>query len=177
MKNNTLIWVFAILTMIVICLLYFDVKYDIGEWLRKTPEVDTVYNERIDTLWKDTTITQTELVPTYIEIVKRDTVYKNGKPIELLTENKTYNDTIECAEDTAVVTSYISGVNPNLDSLKVKLSRREITKTNTITVTKYITPKKKFTDHFKVGVGVGYGYGMINKNFDVYTGISINYEL
>jgi hypothetical protein len=47
-KNNTLIWVFAILTMIVICLLYFDVKYDIGEWLRKTPEVDTVYNEKIE---------------------------------------------------------------------------------------------------------------------------------
>jgi hypothetical protein len=176
-KNNTLIWVFAILTMIVICLLYFDVKYDIGEWLRKTPEVDTVYNEKIDTLWKDTTITQTELVPTYIEIVKRDTVYKNGKPIELLTENKTYNDTIECAEDTAVVTSYISGVNPNLDSLKVKLSRREIIKTNTITITKYIEKKKTFLDRFHIGVQGGYGYGFNYKGLEPYIGLGGSFDI
>lgn len=176
MKDNILIWVSFFLFLFLLGFTYIQ-RDVIRDYLIGTMKTDTVMVEKSDTVWKTDSFFKEKPIPKYVEIVKRDTVYKNGKPIELVTENKTYNDTIECAEDTAVVTSYISGVNPNLDSLKVKLSRREIIKTNTITVTKYITPKKKFTDHFKVGVGVGYGYGMINKNFDTYLGVSINYEL
>lgn len=175
MKDNVLIWVSFFLFLFLLGFTYIQ-RDVIRDYLIGTIRTDTVFEERIE--WKHDSFEIEKPIPKYIEIIKRDTVYdKEKNPIELITENKTYNDTIACAGDTAEVTSYISGVNPSLDSLKVKLSRREITKTNTITVTKYITPKKKFTDHFKVGVGVGYGYGMINKNFDVYTGISINYEL
>ena len=172
MKNNALITV-----VLIICLILLSYN-TFKDYLFKEPKVEKVDTVTVsDTLYKYVTLTIDRPVPKYVKIVKRDTVYKNGKPIELVTENKTYNDTIKCAEDTAVVTSYISGVNPNLDSLKVKLSRREITKTNTITITKYITPKKKFTDHFKVGVGVGYGYGFFYKGVEPYIGVGGSFDL
>lgn len=178
-NNNTLIWVFAILTMIVICLLYFDVKYDIGEWLRKTPEVDTVYNERIDTLWKDTTITQTELVPTYIYKTKTDTFYtKNDSLVELITENKVYQDTILCGDkDTATYQIFISGIKSNVDSINLKLRKSEIIKTNTITITKYIEKPKAFLDRIHVQPQLTGGYDIINKKWGVTAGVGVGIDI
>lgn len=179
MKNNTLIWAFAILTMIVICLLYFDVKYDIGEWLRKTPEVDTVYNERIDTLLKDTTITKTQLVPKYIYKTKTDTFYtKNDSLVELITENKVYQDTILCGDkDTATYQIFISGIKSNVDSINLKLRKSEVIKTNTITITKYIEKKKTFWDRIHVQPQLTSGYDIINKKWGVTAGVGVGIDI
>ena len=168
MKNSVLIIVGILLTVIAFFAIYHF----------KTPQnvnkIDTVYKS--DTIWKHDSIKIIKPIPKYVEKVRIDTVYdENHNPIELITENKKYQDTITtCAGDTMEVMSYISGINVVQDSLKVKLSKREITKTEIIT--KYITPKKTFLDHFKIGVGIGYGIGLNSKQFEPYVGVSLNYN-
>ena len=168
MKCNTLIIVGILLTVIAFFAIYhFETPPNVNK-------IDTVYKS--DTIWKHDSIKIIKPIPKYVEKVRIDTVYdENHNPIELITENKKYQDTITtCAGDTMEVMSYISGINVVQDSLKVKLSKREITKTEIIT--KYITPKKTFLDHFKIGVGVGYGIGLNSKQFEPYVGVSLNYN-
>lgn len=174
MKNNTLIIVaiiFSLVTFFISKNYTKFINYIIDNYSNKA---DTVYTTKIE--WKHDSIEIIKPIPKYVEKVRIDTVYdEKHNPIELITENKKYQDTITtCAGDTMEVMSYISGINVVQDSLKVKLSKREITKTETIT--KYITPKKKFLDHFKIGIGVGYGYGFSSKQFEPYAGISLNYN-
>ena len=52
--------------MAIICFVLFD-NFKLRYYQPTVNNIDTVYNERIDTLWKDTTITKTELKPVYIE--------------------------------------------------------------------------------------------------------------
>lgn len=168
MKNSVLIIVGILLTVIAFFAIYhFETPPNINK-------IDTIYKS--DTIWKHDSIKIIKPIPKYVEKVRIDTVYdENHNPIELITENKKYQDTITtCAGDTMEVMSYISGINVVQDSLKVKLSKREIAKTEIIT--KYITPKKTFLDHFKIGVGVGYGIGLNSKQFEPYVGVSLNYN-
>ena len=168
MKNSVLIIVGILLTVIAFFAIYhFETPPNVNK-------IDTIYKS--DTIWKHDSIKIIKPIPKYVEKVRIDTVYdENHNPIELITENKKYQDTITtCAGDTMEVMSYISGINVVQDSLKVKLSKREITKTEIIT--KYITPKKTFLDHFKIGVGIGYGIGLNSKQFEPYVGVSLNYN-
>lgn len=135
---------------------------------------DTITNTKTDTLWKDTTITKTDTKVKYIEVIKTDTVYdKQGNELELITDNKTYIDTICAQSDTAIVTSYISGVNAKLDSLKVLMKKSEVIKTNTIEVTKYIKQNKRFN----VGVQTGVGYGFTSRQIEPYIGLGLQINI
>lgn len=137
-------------------------------------KTDTITTTKTDTLWRDTTITKTDTKVKYIQVVKTDTVYdKQGNEIELITDNKTYIDTICAQKDTAIVTSYISGVNAKLDSLKVEMKKSEVIKTNTIEVTKYIKQNKRFN----VGVQTGVGYGFASKQVEPYVGFGIQINI
>ena len=137
-------------------------------------KTDTITTTKTDTLWRDTTITKTDTKVKYIQVVKTDTVYdKQGNEIELITDNKTYIDTICAQKDTAIVTSYISGVNAKLDSLKVEMKKSEVIKTNTIEVTKYIKQNKRFN----VGVQTGVGYGFASKQIEPYIGVGLQINI
>lgn len=137
-------------------------------------KTDTITTTKTDTLWRDTTITKTDTKVKYIQVVKTDTVYdKQGNEIELITDNKTYIDTICAQRDTAIVTSYISGVNAKLDSLKVEMKKSEVIKTNTIEVTKYIKQNKS---KINIGLGAGYGFGLKNKDIEPFFGIIVSYK-
>ena len=137
-------------------------------------KTDTITTTKTDTLWRDTTITKTDTKVKYIQVVKTDTVYdKKGNEIELITDNKTYIDTICAQKDTAIVTSYISGVNAKLDSLKVEMKKSEVIKTNTIEVTKYIKQNKRFN----VGVQTGVGYGFTSRQIEPYVGFGIQINI
>ena len=120
------------------------------------------------------TTTKTDTKVKYIQVVKTDTVFdKQGNEIELITDNKTYIDTICAQKDTAIVTSYISGVNAKLDSLKVEMkTAREIT-TNTIEVTKYIKQNKRFN----IGVQTGVGYGFTSRQIEPYIGVGLQINI
>lgn len=171
MKSNTLIWVCLFIILVILGGFYFGKCY----FNEKIEKIDTIITTKTDTLWKDTTIWKYKTVPKYINVIKRDTVYdKEQNPIELVTENKVYQDTIVCAKDTVAVTSYIRGINASQDSIKVWLKKSEITKTNTIEITKYIE-KKRNRIHIVPNVSVG--YGLVNKKPDIYVGIGVGIDI
>lgn len=167
-------------TLPIVCFLLCLLMLGIGYRLKNSMEpyevirTDTITTTKTDTLWKDTTITKTDTKVKYIQVVKTDTVYdKQGNELELITDNKTYIDTICAQSDTAIVTSYISGVNAKLDSLKVLMKKSEVIKTNTIEVTKYIKQNKRFN----VGVQTGVGYGFTSKQIEPYIGFGLQINI
>lgn len=170
MKNNTLI---AVTILIILILLGYYFRGNIKDYFNNVEKIDTVFHT--DTFYKDTTIWKYQPVIKEKIIQKTDTFYKkDGTDTVLVKASNKYQDTIICAKDTMEVTSYISGYDAKLDSLKVRLSKQEIIKT--VEITKYITPKMTLKDHFKVGVGLGYGIGLKNKDIEPFIGISLNYN-
>jgi hypothetical protein len=83
--------------------------------------------------------------------------------VELEKTEKTYKDdsTYECK---------ISGVEPNLDYIKV------FPKTTIITNEKVITNTITKKPHFSWGIQTGLGYGVINKKLDVFVGLGAQYN-
>lgn len=121
-----------------------------------------------DTVWKivtkDTTIIKK--VPKKIEIIKRDTITKDTV---LVTEYKTYEDTICKDKDSVIVKSYITGINAQLDSMQVSWKKREKIITNTITIEKQV--KQRIT------YGLQGGYGITPKGFQPYIGVGLQINL
>ena len=172
MKNNALIGICLFLFFFILGATYLA-RDDIRDYLIGTLKPDTVYEERIE--WKHDSFEIEKPIPKYIYKVKVDTVYdKEDNPLELITENKKYQLDTVCVGDTLTVTSYISGINANLDSLRVKLSKQEIIKTEIIT--KYIERPKTLKDHFKVRPSITTGYDLVNKEFGVMGGISLVFD-
>lgn len=120
-----------------------------------------------DTLWKTDSFEVIKPIPKYIKVVKTDTITQDTV---LETENKTYIDTLCVQNDTAIVTSNIQGINPELLSTEVKLKKQEITKTNTITITKYIEKPKKIIN---IQPQITAGYDPINKNWGTVIGFGV----
>ena len=138
------------------------------------PKSEVIEIEKVDTIIvNDTikhvdTITINKPIPIYSEIVKIDTLYKeNGDTVQLFTENKLYKDTLCNQNDSIILESSISGINPRLDWMKADWRKQEIIKTITITN----TVKRK---GLMITPQLGVGYGLLNKNFDVYGGIGLS---
>lgn len=170
MKNSVYIFIFSMIIGFVVG----------GLLMRKcsnTPEViktDTV--TVTDTMWKDTTIIEKELVPKIIVKKKVDTVYtKDGDTLNLVTESKKYEKSLVSDKDTCDLEIYTTGINTSLDSLKWRLKTHTIT--NTIEITKYVEKKKSFKERFHLSPQVGGGYGLIKRTFDVYVGLGVSYDL
>lgn len=170
MKNNTIILIIGFITCILLgCFM----------WYNQTPmeiiKTDTVTVS--DTIYKTDTFKIEKLVPKKVVEIKRDTLYKkDSTEVILVSENKEYKDTISTNDgDSIILNNYISGINPQLDSTKVNLKKKEIIKT--VQITKYIEKKKTIWDRFSLGVGVGYGYGLKNKDIEPFVGISLTYSL
>lgn len=170
MKNSVYIFIFSMIIGFVVG----------GLLMRKcsnTPEViktDTV--TVTDTMWKDTTIIEKELVPKIIVKKKVDTVYtKEGDTLNLVTESKRYDKSLVSDKDTCDLEIYTSGINTSLDSLKWRLKTHTIT--NTIEITKYVEKKKSFKERFHLSPQVGGGFGLIKRTFDVYVGLGVSYDL
>ena len=169
--------ILIILTCILSIFLYNNYN-NIKEYILHVNRVDTVYHS--DTIYKDTTlyIFKEKPVPKYIEIVKTDTFYKeDGTDTIFKTENKQYQDTFTCANDSIILKSYISGQNPVIDSISAEWKRQETIITNTVTITKYIEKKRTFWNRFHFGVQAGYGYGFSSKQFEPYLGIGGSFDL
>ena len=149
---------------------------EIQQFKQMIEQQDTVYKTKHDTLWKDTIITEKELVPKYIVKKKVDTLYtKQGDSIQLTTESKMYQKSLVSDKDTADIQIYTSGINTSLDSLKWRLKTHTIT--NTIEITKYVEKKKSFKERFHLSPQVGGGFGLIKRTFDVYVGLGVSYDL
>lgn len=151
-----------ILLLIQACFLFIMHNYK----QKVITNVDTITTTKIDTLWKDTTITKTKYVPKEVVKLRTDTITKDT----ILTfEQKTYQDTICNDKDSIILKSFISGVSSKLDSTSVAWKKHTTVVTNTIEITKYIEQKK----HLHFSPTISAGYDPINRNFGVMVGVGL----
>lgn len=168
MKNNVLIYVVLVLLSLFIL---GGMIWCVNEYPKEVVKTDTIIKS--DTIWKDTVIKEKELVPKYVKILKRDTVYKkDSSEIVLERTSETYQKSLVSAKDTADLTLYVSGIEPSLDSLDLRLRTHQIT--NTIEVTKYIEKKKKL---FSVQPQATFGYDPIRKEWGFLVGVGVGVNL
>ena len=169
---------YYIISIILCAIIFGIIGYYCGSKPQKVVETDTVFTTKIDTLWRDTTITIKELVPKEIVKLKVDTIYlSNGDTLNLITESKRYDEVLTSGVDTCEVSAFVSGVHPSLDSLSWKLKTHHEVITNTVEIIKYIEKKKTFKDRFHIQPQVGVGYGLFNKKIDAYVGIGIGVDI
>lgn len=177
MNSNTLIFISIAICFIILGFFYLD-RSGYFDPMKEVINTDTVFTIKTDTLWKDTTIVEKEIVPKIIVKTKIDTLFKeNGETVQLITESKRFDKTILSDKDTAYVQIYTSGINTSLDSLKMRLKAHKEVITNTVEITKYVEKKKTFWNRFHIQPQVGVGYGVFNKKFDTYVGVGIGFDL
>lgn len=177
MNSNTLIFISIAICFIILGFFYLD-RSGYFDPMKEAIKTDTVFTTNTDTLWKDTTIVEKEIVPKIIVKTKIDTLFKeNGETVQLITESKRFDKTILSDKDTADVQVYTSGINTSLDSLKMRLKAHKEVITNTVEITKYVENKKTFWNRFHIGVQAGYGYGFNYKGLEPYVGIGASFDL
>ena len=177
MNSNTLIFISIAICFIILGFFYLD-RSGYFDPMKEVIKTDRVLATKTDTLWKDTTIVEKEIVPKYIVKKKVDTVYtKKGDTLNLITEAKRFDKRLISNKDTADVQIYTSGINTSLDSLKMRFKTHTDVITNTVEVTKYIQKKKTFWNRFHIGVQAGYGYGFNYKGLEPYVGIGASFDL
>ena len=177
MKSNTLIFISIAICFIILGFFYLD-RSGYFDPMKEVINTDTVFTTKTDTLWKDTTIVEKEIVPKYIIKKKVDTVYtKEGYKLNLITEAKRFDKRLISNKDTADIEIYTSGIQTSLDSLKMRLKTHREIVINTVEVTKYVKERKRFIDRFHIQPQVGVGYGVLNKKFDTYVGVGIGFDI
>ena len=177
MNSNTLIFISIAICFIILGFFYLD-RSGYFDPMKEVIKTDTVFTTNTDTLWKDTTIVEKEIVPKYIIKKKVDTVYtKEGDTFNLITEAKRFDKRLISNKDTADIQIYTSGIETSLDSLKMRLKTHREIVTNTVEVKKYIQKKKTFWNRFHIGVQAGYGYGFNYKGLEPYVGIGASFDL
>ena len=177
MNSNTLIFTSIAICFIILGFFYLD-RSGYFDPMKEVIKTDTVFTTKTDTLWKDTTIVEKEIVPKIIVKTKIDTLFKeNGETVQLITESKMFDKRLISNKDTADVQVYTSGINTSLDSLKMRLKTHREIVTNTVEVTKYVKERKRFIDRFHIGVQAGYGYGFNYNGLEPYVGIGASFDL
>lgn len=163
MSMKKAFWIFLSLLLVAVVL-------DVCLFMRET---DTTTVVERDTVWKDTTI----YVPTAAETIQTGRVVyiKVSMPSERDTLRDTLRDSIEVPipimqkrYDDSLYTAWVSGFEPNLDSLR--LHQPEIITTITKTI---VRPSPLIT----VGIQTGSGYGVFNRQFDMYIGVGAQVNL
>lgn len=164
------------------------VGYGIGisEWKHYGTEKDTVTfrdtikyyapaasaSNQVKTVTKYLPVSKEVKVPSVVT----DTLYVNGDTIyverytevPLLVHDSVYVDVpiVQKTFSGADYRAYVSGYEPNLDSIMV------FPKTSVIKET--VTPRTK---HWHIGLTGGYGYGFTSKQAEPYIGVGITYSI
>lgn len=142
-----------------------------------TIKVDTLFQERIDTIHLTHTVTKYKPQP-----IKTDTVFiadtisdEVAQHIQKTYEcDSSYTDTT-CLPSTRVdYHLYVRTDNYDIDSVALKFNVDYPKVTQTQTITKEITKYKK--KHFNYGIQTGVGYGVFNKKPDLYIGFGVQYN-
>ena len=121
---------------------------------RETIKSDTIIIKSIDTI----TIEKTKI--SYRDIIVLDTVFL--KDTAMLFEQKVFSDSIS--------TIYISGVNPELDSIEYRLPKDTV-KIFTETTNTISQKDNFFKNRFTISAGIFCGYGLIHRQPDVFLGV------
>ena len=121
---------------------------------RETLKSDTILIKSIDTI----TVTNKDII--YKETLVLDTIYI--RDTALVVEQKVFSDSIS--------TIFISGINPELDSIFYRLPKDTVI----VKSEKIQTVKEKdsfWKNRFTVSAGIFCGYGFINRQPDVFLGV------
>jgi len=147
---------------IVVALLIASVAINVWFWTTE-PEPSIVIKR--DTVWKDSIIRE----PLPAETINTGRTVYLRIPVPGPSDTITLHDSIDVPVqiyqkryDDSLYTAWVSGYEPNLDSIDLRLPT--ITETVTKTVVK---PSPLIT----FGVQVGGGYGVFNRKPDIYVGV------
>lgn len=168
MKQNKLHTVLMLIALAMMTAAFFTVYY-------KTPKTIEKRDTTIirDTVWKDTTITEKQVIPKIIVKKKVDTVYTDkGDTLQLLTESKMYYKRLTTSKDTADLQIYTTGINTSLDSLKWRLKTHNTHTTETVEIIKYEEQKNKLV---KFRPSITFGYDPLNKQWGLVVGFGLNF--
>lgn len=146
----------VLLTILSVVLFFSTVYYATNPKVeyRETVKRDTIIIKSIDII----TIEKTNI--SYRDIIVLDTVFL--KDTSMLIEQKVFEDSIS--------TIFISGVNPEIDSIFYRVPRDTVQ----VYTEKIQTVKEKnnfFKNRFVVTAGIYAGYGLISKQPDVFIGV------
>ena len=151
-----------LLTVISVILFVLTVHYYNNQQIeyRETVKNDTIIIKSIDTI----KIEKNNII--YRDVHILDTIFVEDTA--LFVEQKVYCDSLS--------TIYISGVNPELDSIEYRIPKDTVQ----IYTEKIQTVKEKdnfFKNRFVVTAGVYAGYGLLNKKPDIYVGLGFGVRL
>ena len=151
---------------ILVALLIASIAVNVWQW-RHQPKAETRVEH--DTVWKDSIIRE----PAPAETINTGrVVYIKVAVPQPQTQRDTVHDSIEVSVpiiqkryDDSLYTAWVSGFEPNLDS--ISLHQPEIITTITKTIVK---PSPLIT----FGIQAGGGYGVFNRQFDTYIGVGVS---
>jgi hypothetical protein len=169
MKNDKLHTVLLLIAIILMAISFLCVYNRTPKVIEKTDTVKTVIH---DTITRDTTIYEKQVVPKKVVETKRDTVFTPaGDSLLLVTEKKTFEKRLTMGLDTADVEVTTEGINTSLSELKMRLRLHQVNTQEVVEVTKYVEHKK-----LRITPQVGMGYGVFNKQCDMYIGLGFSYN-
>lgn len=146
----------VLLAILSVVLFFSTVYYATNKQVKyeTVTKYDTTYVHTIDTI----TVTKSDIV--YKNIIVLDTIYISDTA--MLVEQKVFSDSIS--------TIFISGVNPELDSIEYRLSRDTVK----IEIEKIQTVKEQesfWHNRFTISAGIFCGYGLVHRQPDVFVGV------
>lgn len=184
MKDKTQTTLLFVSTLVIAFLLVVATmqNHQIEQFKDIIENIDTTTVTTHDTVYQ--TKVYTDTVPKYITKwkTKTDTLYRENDsvPHTISLNTKTYENTLTDNNDTLHYQATVTGYDkdnedyPRLDSIKWILSH-QITQTNTTTTQVIKVPQKASKWHLTPSIGTG--YGLVNKQCDVYLGVSLGYSI
>ena len=170
MKNDKLHTILLIIAIVMMVISFVCV-------CNRQPKVIETRDTTIirDTVWKDTTIIEKQLVPKEVIKKKVDTVYTNlGDTLHLVTESKMFDKRFISSQDTCDLQIYTTGIKTSLDSLKWRLKTHRVNTTEVVEIIKYEERKKKW---LHIQPQATFGYDPLNKQWGAVVGLGIGVDL
>ena len=139
-------------------------------------KVDTLFQERIDTIHLTHTVTKYKPQPTRTDTIYRTDTFTNEVAQHI---QKTYEvdslqiDTTSKPHGSVSYHLLVRTDNYDIDSIALRFNVNYPKIIQTQTITKTVTKKK----HWNYGIQTGIGYGIYNRKPDLYIGVGINYNL
>ena len=175
LTNNN---IFLLISVSVICVLAFILgrRSKSDSVIESQPiNVDTIFQERIDTIHLTHTVTKYKPQPTRTDTIYRTDTFTNEVAQHI---QKTYEVDSLYKDETCIPPASVNyhllvrTYDNDVDSIGLKFNVDYPRITETQTITKTITKKK----HWGYGVQTGFGYGMFNRKPDLYIGLGITYN-
>lgn len=175
LTNNN---IFLLISVSVICVLAFILgRCSKSDSVIESQQikVDTLFQERIDTIHLTHTVTKYKPQPTRTDTIYRTDTFTNEVVQHI---QKTYEVDSLYKDETCIPPASVSyhllvrTDNYDVDSIGLKFNVDYPRITETQTITKTITKKK----HWGYGVQTGFGYGIFNRKPDLYIGMGVTYN-